>query len=311
MNIWTRFDRPFSVLAPMDDVTDITFRKLVRKWAAPDILFTEFASVDGMMSSGRNRVEKKLRLNEDEDNLVAQLWGLVPENFEAIARELSGAGFAGIDLNMGCPVPKVIKKGACSALAKNHQLAGDIIEATKSGAGKLPVSVKCRLGFKEIDMAWIQFLLEQDIDCLIVHGRTTSELSKVPNHFEAFPEIMNIRDKISPQTPVVINGDIMNQTQGEQICKEMGIDGFMIGRGIFKDPFAFSKAKEWSDVDEPTRIAMYREHVEQFIADNPDGNFNVLKRFSKVYINGFDGASSLRTAVVNAKTLQEILSLIK
>ncbi len=102
MKVWDKLQRPFFVLAPMDDVTDTVFRQIVGGCAAPDLYFTEFVNVDGLQSAGRERLLAKLRFSPSEQPLIAQLWGLVPENFYKTAGELVEMGFAGIDLNMGC-----------------------------------------------------------------------------------------------------------------------------------------------------------------------------------------------------------------
>src|SRR5579875_1402604 len=139
----------------MDDVTDTVFRQVIQSTAAPDLFFTEFVNVDGLMSPGRSKLLKKLRFVPSENGLVAQLWGLKPENFKAVAGQIadgslakelglpSGCNFAGVDLNMGCPAKSEVQNGACSALIKleNRDLAGDIIEAAQAGlAGRLPIS---------------------------------------------------------------------------------------------------------------------------------------------------------------------------
>jgi len=200
--------RPFFVLAPMDDVTDTVFRQIVNSCHAPDLSFTEFVNVDGLMSPGRPKLLKKLRFVASEKNLVAQLWGLNPDNFAAVAEQIAdgtmakelglpeGRNFVGVDLNMGCPAKSEVQNGACSALIKveNRELASEIIDATKRGlAGRLPLSVKTRIGFSEIDMTWFEFLLGKDLDMLTVHGRTRKEMSKVPAHWEVIGRVRELR----------------------------------------------------------------------------------------------------------------------
>src|SRR6185369_12868395 len=216
------FTKPFFVLAPMDDVTDTVFRQIIQSTAAPDLFFTEFVNVDGLMSPGRSKLLKKLRFVPTEKNLVAQLWGLKPENFKAVAEQVADGTiarelglpevctFVGVDLNMGCPAKSEVQNGACSALIKleNRELAGQIIDATKEGLqGRLPLSVKTRLGFNEVDMSWFEFLLGKNLDILTVHGRTRKEMSKVPAHWELIGQVRELRDKLAPQTLIVGNGD--------------------------------------------------------------------------------------------------------
>src|SRR5665811_25399 len=142
-DIWTKLHKPLFILAPMDDVTDTVFRRIVISTAKPDVFFTEFANADGLQSVGREAVLRKLKFTDSEKPLIAQLWGMKPENFEKTASELVDMGFDGVDLNMGCPVKNVVKLGACSALMNNRKLASEIISVTKKGVNnKIPVSIK-------------------------------------------------------------------------------------------------------------------------------------------------------------------------
>jgi len=160
-NFWKTLPRPFSVLAPMEDVTDSAFRRFIAKCGRPAVFYTEFTSTDGICSAGFSGVKHRLKYTEDERPLVAQIWGNNPDNYFKTCRILCEMGFDGIDINMGCPVPKVAKKGACSALIDNPDLARELIIAAKEAAGKIPISVKTRLGFKHLKTEeWGQTLLE-------------------------------------------------------------------------------------------------------------------------------------------------------
>ncbi len=329
MNYAQDLPKPFFVLAPMDDVTDTVFRQMVAGLAAPDLFFTEFVNVDGLMSTGRSKLLKKLRFAVGEKSLVAQLWGLKPESFRAIAgqiadgslaRELGlpeGCNFVGVDLNMGCPAKSEVQNGACAALIKheNRALAEQIIEATREGlAGRLPLSVKTRLGFTEVDMSWFEFLLRKNLDMLTVHGRTRKEMSKVPAHWDLIGEVVKLRDKRAPQTLVVGNGDVESREQGEQLAAQYGLDGIMVGRGIFHDPLAFASrgSRKWGNYDETARIDLYRRHIELFAQTwrNGERNIKTLNKFCKVYINGFEGAKELREKLMDAQTTAELLQLL-
>lgn len=311
----------------MDDVTDTVFRQIVLGTAPPDLFFTEFVNVDGLMSPGRSKLLKKLRFAPQEGSLVAQLWGLKPENFKAIAEQIAdgslakelclpeGCNFVGVDLNMGCPAQSEVQNGACSALIKleNRGLAGDIIEATREGlADKLPLSVKTRLGFGEVDMTWFEFLLGKDIDMLTVHGRTRKEMSKVPAHWDLIGEVRKIRDDLAPETLLVGNGDVESREQGEILAKEYALDGIMIGRGVFKDPYVFALQSPWEGVPKEERIELYKKQVELFAAtwQNGERNIKTLNKFCKVYINGFDGAKELREKLMAANSTEELLTLL-
>ena len=145
---WQQLQKPFTVLAPMEEVTDTVFRRVVAQCGRPDVFFSEFTSVEGLCSQGREAVVRRLHFTAEERPLVAQVWGLEPRNFFESARLIKQLGFDGIDINMGCPVPKIIKGGSCGALIEAPALAQELVAAAKEGAGGLPVSVKTRLGFR-------------------------------------------------------------------------------------------------------------------------------------------------------------------
>jgi len=305
--------KPFFILAPMDDVTDVVFRSVIADCAPPDMYFTEFVNVDGLCSRGRANIIHKLAINEDKDHhIVAQIWGKVPSNYQTVASELAEMGFHGVDINMGCPAKNEVKNGCCSALINNRDLAREIILATQEGAGELPVSVKTRLGWNEIDLSWHEFLLGFKLNMLTIHMRTRKEMSKVPAHWDIFPQIVALRDKISPSTKLVINGDVDDYAHGLEVAKQTGADGVMIGRGIFKNPYCFAKVNPWPTIDKQARIALYHGQVELFIKTwtdvkkNPHG----LKKFCKVYINGFDGASELRDKIMHCDSAAEIINAL-
>lgn len=326
MKNYANLPRPFFALAPMDDVTDTVFRQIVSSTAPPDLFFTEFTNVDGLQSPGRPRLTRKLRFVPSEANLVAHIWGLKPENFYktaqqiadgSFARELglpAGLNFVGVDLNMGCPAKSEVKAGACSALINNRELAKEIIQATQEGAaGRLPVSVKTRLGFSQVDMTWPEFLLAQNLPMLTMHCRTRKDMSKVAARREYLPELVSLRDKIAPETLIVANGDIKNRRHGLELAEQYGLDGIMIGRGIFNDPYAFAENSLWEEKSPEKKLFLYRQQVRLFDKTWQQGERNIktLNKFCKIYVNGFDGAKELREQLMNAASTKEILSLLE
>lgn len=332
--MYSDLPRPFFVLAPMDDVTDTVFRQVVATCAPPDLFFTEFVNVDGLMSNGREHLLKKLRFAKNEGRVVVQLWGLKPENFRAVASQIAdgslahelglpdGVNFAGVDLNMGCPAKSEVKAGACAALIRpeSRELASDIIAATREGlAGptgrRMPLSVKTRVGFSAVDMTWFDFLLRQDLDMLTVHGRTRKQMSKVPADWNFIGQVRQMRDDLGVRTLIVGNGDVMSRARGEELAKRYKLDGIMIGRGVFHDPVVFLEDGpiKWASYDKAMRIDLYRQHVELFKAtwQRDERPVHTLNKFCKIYINGFDGASALRTALMMAENTDEILQLLE
>jgi len=333
MSIYDGLTKPFFVLAPLDDVTDTVFRRVVADCAKPDLFFTEFVNVDGLQSPGRPRLLKKLRFTEAEQPLIVQIWGKDPENFYKTAQQIadgtfakelglpegfnprsgSRAGFAGIDLNMGCPDKTVVKNGVCSALMNDRVLAEEIIDATQRGlAGRLPLSIKTRTGFDEVDLTWHELLLSKNLAALTIHGRTKRQMSKVPAQWDVIEQIRELRDKVAPNTLIIGNGDVATAIQGRTLAERHGLDGVMIGRGIFADPFAFDKDSPWSSYTPEQRIALYKKHVELFAEtwQNRERPIHTLNKFCKIYINHFDGAKELREKLMQAQTTNEILTIL-
>ena len=311
-NFWQTLPKPFFVLAPMEAVTDVVFRHVVAKAGRPDIFFTEFTNTASYCSpKGIHSTRGRLTFTPDEQPIVAQIWGTSPDNFGEMAHGLRQQGFAGVDINMGCPDKSVVKGGAGSGLIRTPERAGDIIAATKQAG--LPVSVKTRLGDVRVDewRDWLTYLLQQDIVNLTIHLRTRKEMSKVPAHYELIPEIVALRDAIAPQTLLTINGDVENRQHGEELAKQYGVDGIMIGRGIFTNPYTFAKNEY-----QPSRqeiIDLLRYHLDLFdkysreLEPRP---FDPLKRFFKIYIREIPGAAELREALMHTKSTAEVRELL-
>lgn len=374
-NIWDELNKPIFVLAPMDDVTDTVFRRIVAGLAPPDLYFTEFVNVDGLQSVGREKLIHKLQigpnegisrvshLDEVQENeekqtsrtnstvrasrtklpqqsakssskilgsaenktdavrksvpIIAQIWGKHPENYYKTTKDLIKMGFDGVDINMGCPVKAVVKDGCCVALVDNRILAGEIIKATQKAAkGKIPVSVKTRIGNKTVDMTWIEFLLKHNLDALTVHGRTAKQMSKVPADWDKIGQARELRDQLSPTTRIIGNGDVMTRQQGVELAKKYKLDGIMIGRGIFHDPFVFanslSSESPWPDYSKAQKIELYKKHVQLFKETwkKNERRSIGLNKFCKIYINGFDGAKELRVELMSAKNTDELLQML-
>ncbi|WRN62789.1 tRNA-dihydrouridine synthase [Staphylococcus aureus] len=310
-NFWSELPRPFFILAPMEDVTDIVFRHVVSEAARPDVFFTEFTNTESFCHpEGIHSVRGRLTFSEDEQPMVAHIWGDKPEQFRETSIQLAKMGFKGIDLNMGCPVANVAKKGKVSGLILRPDVAAEIIQATK--AGGLPVSVKTRLGYYEIDewKDWLKHVFEQDIANLSIHLRTRKEMSKVDAHWELIEAIKNLRDEIAPNTLLTINGDIPDRKTGLELAEKYGIDGVMIGRGIFHNPFAFEKEPREHTSKELLDLLIL--HLSLFNKYEKDEirQFKSLRRFFKIYVRGIRGASELRHQLMNTQSIAEARALL-
>lgn len=310
-NFWRELPRPFFVLAPMEDVTDVVFRHVVSEAGRPDVFFTEFTNTESFCHpEGVHSVRGRLTFTEDEQPIVAHIWGDKPEHFREMSIGMAEMGFKGIDLNMGCPVANVATKGKGSGLILRPETAAEIIQASK--AGGLPVSVKTRLGYSEIDewREWLKHVFQQDIANLSIHLRTRREMSKVDAHWELIGEIKKLRDAIAPNTLLTINGDIPDRKTGLELAEKYGIDGIMIGRGIFHNPYAFEK--EPREHTSAELLNLLRLHLDLFDKYSQEETrlFKPLRRFFKIYVRGIRGASELRHQLMSTNTTDEARELL-
>ena len=321
-NFWRDLSKPIFALAPMEDVTDTCFREIVARLSDPQILnvlFTEFTPVDGLNHpKGKPRVAERLFVSDPEKEilkqknfkLVAQIWGNNPEIFHKVAREITEEyNFDGLDINMGCPVKNVVKNGCCSALISQPTLAKEIILATME-ATQLPVSVKTRTGIKAHDTeVWIANLLETKPAAITLHGRTQKQQSDGLADWEEIAKGARIRDQLNPGTLFLGNGDVESYAQGVELTSRYGLDGVMVGRGIFHNPWMFNS--EAISLKVQDKLAQLMLHT-QIFEKNWGGkkNFNILKRFYKIYTNDFPGAARLRAELMETKTFDEVYHII-
>jgi len=313
MNFWKKLPKPFFCLAPMADVTDAAFRRIVTKYGKPDILWTEFVSADGLASPGREVLKNNLIYTKTERPIIAQLFSAHPDKMREASKLVAEMGFDGIDINMGCPDKSIEKQGAGAAMMKNMKVAGEVIQAAKDGIKDakcdIPVSVKTRIGYNKNQISeWIPFLLEQDIAALTIHARTRKEMSLVPARFEHVKEVVEIRNKMGVKTKIIGNGDVESLEQGRKRAFETGCDGIMIGRGIFGNPWLFSG--KIPTVKQKLKVLV--EHTKLFEKIlGKHKNFAVMKKHYKAYVNGFDGAKELRIKLMNTNKAREVEDIIK
>lgn len=295
----------------MEDVTDVVFRQVVSQAGRPDVFFTEFTNSDSYCHpEGMKSVRGRLIFTEDEQPMVAHIWGDNPEYFRQMSIGMAELGFKGIDINMGCPVPNVATRGKGSGLILRPDVAAELIQAAK--AGGLPVSVKTRLGFTELEEMhdWLTHILKQDIANLSIHLRTRKEMSQADAHWELIPEIKKIRDSIAPNTLLTINGDIPDRKKGLELAEKYGIDGVMIGRGIFKNPFAFEKEPKDHSTTEYLDLLRLQLDLQDQYAEELPRSITGLHRFFKIYVKGFPGAGELRNQLMNTKSTDEVRAVL-
>lgn len=307
-------NRPFFSLAPMEAVTGSVFRRVVEKAAAPDVFYTEFTNALAITHPlAKEATKGRLYIDPKEDpKPIVQLWGNSGEDFAKAAVEVKKQGYEAIDINTGCPDIAVIKNHSGSDLIRHFDTAKEVIEGAREAG--LPVSVKTRLGFSEISeyKEWIPFLLEQQVPVLTVHVRTKEEMSKVPAHYELIDDLVKMRDEIAPDTLLQINGDIMNYQEGIKLAQEHpGVDGIMIGRGIFSDPFAFEKEPQQHSSTELLSLLRYQlDLYDEFVAKGIPGHFAPLQRFFKIYVRGMKHAAEIRNDLMQTKTTDDARKVI-
>jgi len=333
---WEKLPKPFFCLAPMADVTDAAFRRVIAKYGKPDVMWTEFVSADGLSSPGREVLKNNLIFSKKEKPIIAQLFSSHPIKMRQAAKYVASLGFDGIDINMGCPDRSIEKQGAGAAMMKDMKKAGEIIQAVKDGIKdskkkNISVSVKTRIGYNKNQISeWIPFLLSQDIDALTIHARTRKEMSLVPARWEHVKEVVDIRNKMGIKTKIIGNGDVKDIEQGMLLALETGCDGIMVGRGIFGNPWFFSRENNSKfsqgsygrgrtrgqtnlkilinftpTVEQKLKVMV--EHTKLF--DKLLGkvkNFAVMKKHYKAYVNGFDGAKELRVQLMETKNAHEV-----
>ncbi len=311
--------KPYFILAPMADVTDSAFRQIVLACGKPDVFYTEFVSADGLCSEkGRLKLMSHLKFKKNERPIVAQFFGANPENFYKCAQLAVRLGFDGIDINMGCPAGKIVKHNSGAGLILNPKLAQEIIQEAKHGACGLPVSVKTRIGYdKIITEKWISHLIKAKPAVIILHGRTMKEMSKVPNHWDEISKAAILCRKAG--ISIVGNGDIMTHQEGLEKAEQYGLDGIMIGRAIFSNPWFFNPSIDPLTKTPAEKIELLKKHIKLFTelwgdsstSSRQAKNFDVMKKFFKVYISNWDGAKELRIKLMAAKSdmgLDQILA---
>jgi tRNA-dihydrouridine synthase len=283
----------------MEDVTDTVFRRIITRCGRPDLFFTEFIHTDIVLALRPDRpgLTPRLRFTQDERPLIAQIWGTDPEQYRLAALKLSEMGFDGIDINMGCPVRKIRRKGACAALILNPPLAAELIDAAKSGG--LPVSVKTRIGFSDVQTEmWVGHLLDQGIDALTLHGRTAEQESEGQADWEQLRLAVSLRDAAGVPTRILGNGDVVSPDQIIDYTRRYDVDGVMVGRGIFEDPYLFSangRAGRFQSAPADEHVHLLTDHLNLYEEIwGEERNYEILKKFYKVYLKGFNGADDLR-----------------
>ena len=322
-SFWNKLHKPFFALAPLEDVTDAAFRRLIARYGKPDVMFTEFTSADGIFfadKKGQEKLRAKLLFSDSERPIVAQLFTASPERMKYAAEHVAELGFDGIDVNMGCPDKAVEKSGCGAALIKNPKLARELIRA--AGESGLPVSVKTRIGYLEDELdTWLPELLAENLSAVTIHARTRKEMSDVPARWEHVARAVQIRDSLKSKTLIIGNGDVRDIPDARAKADATGCDGVMLGRAIFGNPFLFSHSvyRCRSQSDRPQecwnvkemKLKALSEHIslfEELLAKT--NNYSTLKKHFASYVKGWNGAKELRARLMETENTAEALSIV-
>lgn len=313
-SFWTRLSKPFFVLAPMADVTDPAYRRLIAEYGRPDVTWTEFVSADGLyatrerkgMPDAENPLMRDLLYTEGERPIVAQLFTSNPETMAYAAKLAAELGYDGVDINMGCPDRSIEKQGAGAAMIKNPERAKEVFRAARSSG--LPTSVKTRIGYnEEIMEEWLPQILAEQPDALTVHLRTRKEMSKVPAHWDIMARAVAIRDRVSPSTKIIGNGDVLNLADAKAKLAETGADGAMLGRAIFGNPWVFTgrTAEDITPIERLEALEKLSLYYAELVPTKP---FHILKKHFKAFVHGWDNAAEMRARFMDTNTQEELLT---
>jgi len=312
---WDRLEKPFTVLASMEGVTDTVLRQCIALIHKPDVMFTEFVSVEGMNSAGRTEMLSKLKFEDIERPIVAQLWGVTPDLFYHSAKDVAAMGFDAIDINMGCPDKNVMKMGGGAALIENPDLAGRIIKAVRDGITasglSLPVSVKTRIGIsRKITETWAGFLLSHEPDALTIHGLTAREQYKKPADWNEIRKVVDIGKKTGSKTVIIGNGNVMSYQDAIDRHTTYGVKGIMIGRGVFQNCHCFDRGS--GSVTQPELFREFERHLKLFnkTYGSQYQKYVTMKKFFRMYIRDFEGSVLIRDRLMKTKSVSDAIEVL-
>ena len=300
------FDKPLYVLAPLAGFTDLPFRSVVKKFGA-DLTVSEMLSSNAL-AHGSQKTLHMIEKSPLEDPYSVQIAGAdvdIVKRAVEVLNEQEGIDI--IDLNCGCPVPKVVGHGSGSSLLLDLPLMGEIIKTIKETSNKQLTSVKIRLGFEEKNHVDIAKMVEASgADFLAVHGRTRAGKFRAAVDYDAIAEI-----KKAVNIPVIANGDIDSYEKAKWVLEHTGADGVMIGRGAVGAPWIFHQLKTGEeDVSQAIKHQIVMEHFDKMIEFYGAYGAILFRKHTHTYSKGYRGASALRNQINTVDDTEEFRALL-
>ena len=298
----------------MDGITDAPFRNITDIYGKPDIIYTEFISVKGLIL-GRPAIQRMLLCHKTNTTMIAQFFGNEPEYFYQAAQVAMEKGYDGIDINMGCPDKSVFNRGGGSGLILQPKLAKEIIssvkKAVRDSAKKLniqkyiPVSVKTRTGYKiPQTKEWISQLLEAEPDVICLHARTFAQ--KYSGHAD-WSQIGIAADLARPtKTKIFGNGDIKSRQQALEKIKQYNLAGVLIGRAALGNPWIFKGIVPTTG----ERFKVLLEHCKKFTEFFPASDFSIMRKHLAWYIKDFPHAAEVRNELMQVKNIKDVKKIL-
>lgn len=347
---WETLARPIIGLAPMNGITDYPFRHIQKKYGAPMLLYTEFTGVERLAIGDRDLLND-LRYDESQRPIVAQIFGNAPDLFRRMAIMLCELGFDGIDVNMGCPSPGVVHRGSGAGLINTPQVALEIMRATKAGVAEwqngiktrdlrgvplalveqvearhralladfqqrraIPVSLKTRIGYETPQVSeWIPRILESAPAAIAIHGRTLRQGYAGQADWDQIARAAVFAR--AARVPILGNGDIPSLDEAWRRIAECGVDGVLIGRGSYGNPFIF-KGEDPAVVHAGDRFRMLRialEHARFYEASFGTQlryRFLPMRKHLSWYVRSLPSAAHLRRELIETWSADEVESIL-
>ncbi|MBD3279235.1 MAG: hypothetical protein GF390_00815 [Candidatus Pacebacteria bacterium] len=337
---WQKLTQPILGLAPMDGVSDHPFRQITKKYGQPDLIYTEFCSVEALCR-GQKYFPRELFYDHDQQPIIAQVYGQTPRFFRQVAVLLCQLGFAGIDLNMGCPSKNVTNSGAGAGLIKTPLLAQQIIQATQAGVedwlnGKtvadcadlsaavktvsqttlpcspilvtvrkpVPVSIKTRLGYKQQQLKdWLPRLLAMQPAAIALHGRTFKQGYSGQADWSAIGQAVELAQ--GTDTLILGNGNVQSRQEAVLKAQTYGVAGVLIGRASWGNPWVFQDYQP--SLAEKIQVALEHCYLyEQTFHQQRKYSFAPMRKHLGWYVKGFSQAKALRVQLFQTNSPQEV-----